>query len=43
MLSIACYNIYVHFDNKAFCHIVEIPMGMNCAPLIANLFSILLS
>ena len=31
-------NIYEQFDGKAYQHIVEIPMGTNCAPLIADLF-----
>jgi len=34
MLSIVCYNIYVHFVNKVLSYF---------APLIADLFSILLS
>ena len=35
-------NIYVQFDGMVYQQIVGIPMGTNCAPLIADLFSILL-
>ena len=31
-------NIFVRFGNKVFRQIVGIPMGTNCAPLIADLF-----
>ena len=31
-------NIYVQFDGMAYQQIVGIPMGTNCAPLIADLF-----
>ena len=31
-------NIYVQFDGMVYQHIVGIPMGTNCAPLIADLF-----
>ena len=31
-------NIYVQFDGMVYQQIVGIPMGTNCAPLIANLF-----
>ena len=31
-------NIYVQFDGMDYQQIVEIPMGTNCAPLIADLF-----
>ena len=31
-------NIFACFDNKVFRQTVGIPMGMNCAPLIADLF-----
>ena len=31
-------NIYVQFDGMVYQQIVEIPMGTNCAPLIADLF-----
>ena len=35
-------NIYVPFDGMVYQQIVGIPMGTNCAPLIADLFFILL-
>ena len=31
-------NIYIRFDTKLYRQIVGIPMGTNCAPLIADLF-----
>lgn len=31
-------NIFVKFDNKIFQQVIGIPMGTNCAPLIADLF-----
>ena len=31
-------NIYVQFEGMVYQQIVGIPMGTNCAPLIANLF-----
>ena len=31
-------NIYIRFGTKLFKQIVDIPMGMNCAPLVADLF-----
>ena len=31
-------NIYVQFDGMVYQHIVGIPMGTNCALLIADLF-----
>ena len=31
-------NIYVQFDGMVYQHIVGIPLGTNCAPLIADLF-----
>ena len=31
-------NIYVQFDDMVYQQIVEIPMGTNFAPLIADLF-----
>ena len=30
-------NIYIRFDTKLFRQIVGIPMGTNCAPLVADL------
>ena len=32
-------NIYVQFDGMVYQQIVGIPMGTNCGPLIADLFS----
>ena len=31
-------NIYFRFGNKLYRQIVGIPMGTNCAPLVADLF-----
>ena len=31
-------NIYIQFGNKFYRQIVGIPMGTNCAPLVADLF-----
>ena len=31
-------NIYVQFDGMVYQQIVGIPMGTNCAPLLADLF-----
>ena len=31
-------NIYIRFGNKLYRQIVGIPMGTNCAPLVADLF-----
>ena len=33
-------NIYIRFGTKLYRQIVGIPMGTNCAPLVADLFSI---
>ena len=35
-------NIYIRFGSKLYRQIVGIPMGTNCAPLVADLFLILL-
>ena len=35
-------NIYVQFDGMVYQQIVGIPMGTNCAPLIADLFYIVM-
>ena len=32
------YNIYIRFGTKLYRQIVVIPMGTNCAPLVADLF-----
>ena len=31
-------NIFIRFGSKLFRQIVSIPMGTNCAPLVADLF-----
>ena len=31
-------NIYIRFATKLYRHIVGIPMGTNCAPLVADFF-----
>ena len=31
-------HIYIRFGSKLYRHIVGIPMGTNCAPLVADLF-----
>ena len=31
-------NIYIRFGSKLYKQIVGIPMGTNCAPLVADLF-----
>ena len=38
MINFLLDNIFVRFGNKVFCQIVGIPMGINCVPLIADLF-----
>ena len=35
-------NIYIQVGNKSFRQTIGIPMGTDCAPLLANLFSFLL-
>ena len=37
-LSYLLNNIYIRFGNKLYRQIVDIPMGTNCAPLVADLF-----
>ena len=37
-LTILLDNIYIRFDTKLFRQIMGIPMGKNCAPLVADLF-----
>ena len=37
-LSFLLDNIYIRFVNKLYRQIVGIPMGTNCAPLVADLF-----
>ena len=31
-------NIYIRFGSKLYRQIVGVPMGINCAPLVADLF-----
>ena len=31
-------SIYIRYGTKLYKHIVGIPMGTNCAPLVADLF-----
>ena len=31
-------NIYIRFGSKLYRQVVVIPMGTNCAPLVADLF-----
>ena len=37
-LSYLLDNIYIRFGTKLYRQIVGIPMGTNCAPLVADLF-----
>ena len=37
-LSFLLDNIYIRFGTKLYTQIVGIPMGTNCAPLVAYLF-----
>ena len=41
-LSFRLDNIYIRFGNKLYRQIVGIPMGTNCAPLVADFVFILL-
>ena len=34
-------NTYIRFGSKIYRQIVGIPMGTNCAPLVADLFSVM--
>ena len=38
MLESLVDNMFVKFSSKIFQQIVGIPMGTNCAPLLADLF-----
>ena len=38
MLEFRVDNIFVIFAGKVFLQIVSIPMGTNCAPLLADIF-----
>ena len=37
-LSFRLDNIYIRFGTKLYRQIIGIPMGTNCAPLVADLF-----
>ena len=37
-LTFLLENIYIRFGSKLYIQIVGIPMGSNCAPLVADLF-----
>ena len=37
-LSFLLDNIYIRFGTKLYRQIIGIPMGTNCAPLVADLF-----
>ena len=44
MYDTLCYlldNIFIRFDSKLYRQIVGIPMDTNCAPLVADLFSVM--
>ena len=38
MLDFLIDNLFVQFDERVFQQTICIPMGTNCAPLLANLF-----
>ena len=38
MIEFLIDNIFVQFRGRFFCHLIGIPMGTNCAPLLADLF-----
>ena len=38
MIEFLIDNIFVHFGGRLFCQVIGIPMGTNCAPLLADLF-----
>ena len=37
MIEFSIDNIFVQFGGHLFCQVIEIPMGTNCAPLLADL------
>ena len=41
-LTLLLDNIYIRFGSKLYRQIVGIPMSTNCAPLVADLFFVLL-
>ena len=38
MIEFLIDNIFVHFGGRLFCQVIGIPIGTNCAPLLADLF-----
>ena len=38
MLTFLLDNIFIQFGKKLYREVVGIPMGTNCAPLVADLF-----
>ena len=38
MLELLVHNIFLVFGGKVFQQIVDIPMGTNCAPLLAGIY-----
>ena len=38
MIELLIANIFVQFGGRLFCQVIGIPMGTNCAPLLADLF-----
>ena len=38
MIEFLIDNIFVQFGGRVFRRVIAIPMGTNCAPLLANLF-----
>ena len=37
-ILLKAYNIFVKFGGCLFCQVIGIPVGTNCAPLLADLF-----
>ena len=37
-ISFLLDNIFIRFDTKLYRQVVRIPMGNNCAPLVADIF-----
>ena len=38
MIEFLIDSIFVQFGERLFCQVIGIPMGTNCAPLLADLF-----
>ena len=38
MIEFLIDNIFVQFGGRLFCQVIEVPVGTNCAPLLADLF-----